>query len=269
MKSLENLTALKNLEYLNQLEHLDLLEKVDKLESITKKSNFSLLDKLDKLDILKENRASVFMGILFKMIMDLIKNVVVAGALLFAFFYFAGQKEMIELTQSMLSLDAHNINISYNLLEKISPLTKSKDLQASFYNKSMYEVVNYWNNETFNPHSRLLTLSFIKDINQDLIPSGMPHPMQEFQDIQSREMKDLDTAIKTLPEEKDIQMENKAHFSKIFLAVHNGDCKAAMEQLKSSKGAQFIPLENKLKAQALYCLFKKNKSSLTATLKNI
>ncbi len=266
MKSLENL---KYLESLNQLEHLDLLEKVDKLEALTKKSNFSLLDKLDKLEILKQERSKVWGGIIFKMIMDVSKNIIVAGALLFGFFYFAEQKEMIELTKSMLSLDAHTINISYNLLDKLSPLSKSKELQTSFYNKSMYEVVNYWNNETFNAHSRLLSLSFISDLNKDLIPQNLPHPLKEFEDIQIREMKDLDTLIKAMPEEKDKEMEIKAYFSQLFLAIHNGECKASMDQLKLTKGAQFNSLENKLRAQALYCLFKANKSSLTKTLKEI
>ena len=266
MKGLDNL---KYLESLNQLEHLDLLQKIDKFEALTKKSNFSLLDKLDKLEILKQERSKVWGGIFFKMIMDVTKNLIVAIGIIFSFFYFAEQKEMVELAKSMLSLDAHTINISYQLLEKLSPLTKSKELQTSFYNKSMYEVVNYWNNESFNPHSRLLSLSFISDLNKDLIPESMPHPLKEFEDIQSREMKDLDSLVKALPEATDKQMEAKAYFSQVFLAIHNGDCKGTMNKLKLSFGPQFIGMENKLKAQALYCLFKENKSSLSQTLKQL
>ena len=269
LQQLESLKKLKSLENLNQLENLKLLKKIDQFEKISKGINLSALDKLDKLDILKQERSKIWGALIIKMMADTTRTLVVAGGLVFAFFYFAQKKEMITLTQSLLSMDAHTVNISYGLLDRISPLGKSEELQRSFYNKSMFEVVNYWNNESFNKHTRLLSLNFIYTLNKDIIPAGRTSPVQEFEVIQNNEMKSLDSVIKALPEQIDSDMVSKAYFSRLFMDIHSGNCKDSMDSLKSSHGPNFITLENRLRAQALFCLFKESKYSMTETLKKL
>lgn len=269
LQHLEQLNKLNHLDHLKQLEHLKLLKKIDQFETLSKGINLSALDKLEKLDILKQERSKIWGALIIKMLSDTIRTLVVSVGLIFGFFYFAQKKEIITLTQSLLSMDAHTVNISYGLLNQLSPLNKSQELQSSFYDKAIFEVVNFWNNESFNKHNRLLALNFIYSLNKDIIPSEKLSPIKEFENIQINEMKDLDTVIKELPETNDSEMVHKAYFSRLFMDIHSGQCKESMDSLKASRGSSFISLENRLKAQALYCLFKSHQFSMTKTLKDL
>ena len=270
LDQLQQMGHLKSLENLENLEYLEELQKIDELEQITSDDNWQLLNKLDKFNILEKEKSKIYLGVGISFFLDMIKVTIMSVAIIGTFFYLSKNQEFNRMVGNMMGKDIHTANISYNMLKSAAPTSDIGLLKSSFYDKSLFEVFNYWSPQAkFDRFAQLKRLDFVYHTNPDFIPEGQKHPSEEFSFIENEKMKDMDTVINEMPETTDIEMENKAYFKQIFLSIYNKKCDHVLGKLQTSKGESFAPLENLAKSLALSCLYTQHDHKITDTLHSL
>lgn len=166
LKELGKLSKLEDLQSLEHLEELENLEKIEELKEALHDPNWKNLDKLEKLNILRQEKKTFMISFAASFLVDVIKVVAVAGLITFFVLTKVNNDQVNKLFGYLSFSEPYGVNMALPLLQKSGDSTEFETVYSNVKLKTQTEIRKYWsfsNDTSFD--EKLTMLDYLHKID--------------------------------------------------------------------------------------------------------